>query len=268
MTSDSPSLPLLDHLVILVSQATLLGLPERLQDVLVVAPGGTHADGVTMNKLILFEDGFYIELIAFVDGKEPEHRQKHRWGHQKENSVIDWAYTFPSEDDFYPVKQRLQRAATSSRYSDPIPGGRIREDGTVLKWAVAVAQDDLGDALQPGILPFWCLDRTPRRLRVPYQEDSHQTQHPSGVRGISSITVTVPTEQLKDLAEAYSAIHDRTTSTHSWHFGVPNKEFTTNNLVSLLGSDRTTGIYVKLKGSPGGASSVELLPGVVFDIEQ
>ena len=60
------SRPNLDHIVILISHDALLTLSDHLQDHFVIAPGGTHADGLTSNKLILLPDGVYLESIAFA----------------------------------------------------------------------------------------------------------------------------------------------------------------------------------------------------------
>src|SRR5215212_11710577 len=60
----------LDHLVILVSDLELASADyQRLG--FVVTPGGEHADGLTRNALIPFEDGFYFELVSFLDPEDP-----------------------------------------------------------------------------------------------------------------------------------------------------------------------------------------------------
>jgi hypothetical protein len=248
-----------------VSHETLLDLPSRLQHVLVVAPGGTHADGVTTNKLILFQDGFYIELIAFVNGIDDDLRKKHRWGHEEENTIIDWAYTLPHEDGFAAVRHRVQKADTIFNYTEPIPGGRTREDGVVLKWAVAVARNG-DEALQPGIVPFWCLDRTARKLRVPYEENLAQTRHPCGARGISTLSVTAPEDQVNEISAVYDAIH-APLSARAWNFGVPSGSTTAKHSVSLLASSKHA-IKISLWASSDSPRSVELLPGVTFELER
>ena len=60
----------LDHLVILVRD---LGSTVRDYEGLgfTVTPGGEHADGLTRNALIPFEDGSYLELVAFLDPHDP-----------------------------------------------------------------------------------------------------------------------------------------------------------------------------------------------------
>src|SRR5919202_4462751 len=60
----------MDHLVILVRDLDrAVGGYGSLG--FEVTPGGEHADGLTRNALIPFEDGSYIELVAFVDPEDP-----------------------------------------------------------------------------------------------------------------------------------------------------------------------------------------------------
>lgn len=191
MSSAPDTLPILDHIVILVSETTLSQLPTQLADAFTVAPGGEHADGLTLNRLILLEDGVYIELIAFHDDADPERRKNHRWGQLPENTVIDWAHTLPHAEDFGRVQQRVKTADAGFTYDDPVPGGRKRPDGQVLKWAVAAARKSDGQPSARGRLPFWCLDGTPRELRVPY-ENNPETEHTSGARGIARVEIYVP----------------------------------------------------------------------------
>jgi Glyoxalase-like domain len=208
----SPPVPLLDHIVILVSHQVLNDLPDWLTRELTILTGGEHADGLTENKLVIFEDGSYIELIAFVDGVDPERRQENPWGRKLEGTIIDWAHTLSDVSAFSSVQERVRRAKVGVIYSDPIPGGRVRPDGTELKWAVAAPKAD-GSSTSPksverGEMPFWCLDRTPRRLRVPHEVTSNII-HPCGAIGVASITVSVAgLEQFVALKQAYNAIYD------------------------------------------------------------
>ncbi|RFU75702.1 hypothetical protein TARUN_6461 [Trichoderma arundinaceum] len=266
--SNTPQ-PTLDHIVILVSAKDLLELPDRLKDSFIVSPGGTHAGGQTFNKLILFEDGVYIELIAFAEGISPEERKKHRWGRQRENTIVDWAYTLPHESDFAAVQQRVKDANAGFTYKDPVPGGRTRPDGVVLKWAIGAPQDANGNETEPGFLPFWCLDRTPRSNRVPYEKDKAQTQHPSGARGVSRLRLSVAQEQLSALQGVYDAIHNVDNAARGedeWLFNSPN---TSANARHILGVASESGPKVKLafQGSVGSPSFLELLPGIVVKFE-
>jgi hypothetical protein len=68
--------PYLDHIIILVSYQELQSLPAWIPKNFTVTPGGRHADGKTENKLICFEDGSYIEFIAFINN-DPKMREGH-----------------------------------------------------------------------------------------------------------------------------------------------------------------------------------------------
>lgn len=262
-------LPTLDHLVILVSHDTLMDLSDHIQHLFIVAPGGNHADGLTSNKLVLLEDGVYIEFIAFFDDIDPDRRSKHRWGNLKENTIIDWAFTLPPDDDFGPIKQRIENIKTRFSYEEPASGGRKKNDGAILEWTVSVPTDALTNALPPGRLPFWCLDKTPRELRVPYAVEPHLTQHPSGVRGVSSLSLSVPMREISDLTEVYGAIHGHCDSVdlvnRGWPYEVPSGSTAGRHGIMLLGSAGETNITLTLSGlSPG---RIELLPGLAINIE-
>ncbi|KAJ5351534.1 hypothetical protein N7452_000508 [Penicillium brevicompactum] len=249
--------PILDHIVILVSHKALLDLSKHTEGQFTLAPGGNHADGLTTNKLILLADGVYLEFIAFFDDIDPERRRAHRWGNEKENTIIDWAFTLRSEDDFSAVQQRFKGAGTEASYTDPIPGGRTKPDGTVLKWAVCVPQIAHGKVV-PGSLPFWCLDRTPRANRVPYQVEPQLTEHPNGIQGISSVLVHVPKEESSSFKGAYDAIFGG-----AWDYQVPSASETGTHTVTL--SEGDAAVRLVFSGSKQG--QVELLPGLIFDIE-
>lgn len=47
-------------------------------------------------------------------------------------------------------------------YQPTTPGGRVRPDGTVLKWRITAPDARHGR----GVLPFFCQDVTPRGWRV------------------------------------------------------------------------------------------------------
>ncbi len=162
----------LDHVVILVSDLdaaiadyTALGFN--------VQPGGTHAEGATHNALIVFEDGSYLELIAFL-----HRRVAHRWGPWFDRGhvgFVDFAL-LPTT-----VTEVIARAhAGGVDYRGPIDSGRTRPDGAIVRWQLGTAPSR--------DLPFLCGDVTPRALRV--QEGAVRLQ-PNGVRGVASLTVLV-----------------------------------------------------------------------------
>lgn len=165
--------------------------------------------------------------------------------------MIDWALTLhaPGDDgdgdgdgeikhgaEFREIQERVEKASARADagagivYADPVRGGRVRPDGVQLRWAVASAKrknpsssaaaaalgaggdKDGWVPLEPGQLPFWCLDETPRRLRVPYEEDADQIRHPTGVVGVAEVEVAVGGESAsKEKAkerESLGAVYD------------------------------------------------------------
>lgn len=199
---------LLDHIVILVPHDILLNLPPWLSETFTVLYGGRHADGVTENKLILFQDGVYIELIAFFPGKEQG--KSHKWGQRREGHIIDWANTLLVENDLAVIRSRVESAGTEINHSDPESGGRVRHDGKELQWVISapIIQENSNepDAFVGGEAPFWCLDRTPRDLRVPYQVED-KIKHPCGALGVAGLIVAVGDAQLfEKLRGVYDAL--------------------------------------------------------------
>lgn len=198
--------PILDHIVILVPHVILTNLPSWLTDAFTVLDGGRHADGVTENKLVLLQDGVYLEIIAFVPGQE-EGRERHRWGRRSEGHIVDWANTLHSEEDLETIRSRVGAAKTGITYTSPNAGGRIRPDGTELKWIISSPVLDEGKGgFVGGEAPFWCLDRTPRDLRVPYHVGGN-ARHASGAVGVHRVTVSVRDEGLfQTLKGTYDAL--------------------------------------------------------------
>lgn len=163
----------LDHLVILVPQ--LDAAIDRYRACgFTVLPGGTHAEGATHNALVVFADGAYLELIAFLK-PAPEHR----WGtlaargHQ---GFIDMALLPDSVGTVVAAA-----AARGLAYTGPLPGGRLRPDGQRLEWQIGTPPT--------ADLPFLCGDLTPRALRVP--EEGGARQHANGATGVAALTVAV-----------------------------------------------------------------------------
>ena len=60
----------LDHLVILVRDLELASTDYESLG-FAVTPGGEHADGLTRNALVPFQDGTYLELVSFLDPEDP-----------------------------------------------------------------------------------------------------------------------------------------------------------------------------------------------------
>lgn len=162
----------LDHIVIAVSD-----LESAIADYrklgFTVYPGGTHHGGASHNALVVFADGSYFELIAYLK-PAPEVR----W----------WKLLWSAGEgfvDFALLPQDTARDAAAARergleIDGPTDGGRLRTDGVRLDWQIVRPRST--------DLPFWCGDVTPRNLRVP---EGDMRRHDNGVIGISRVVVAV-----------------------------------------------------------------------------
>ena len=162
----------LDHIVIAVDDLdrafadyTALGFT--------VIRGGEHANGITHNVLVVFQDGAYLELIAW---KRPDPGM--RWSDTFQRSgegFVDYAL-LPD-----PIEEVVAAAqARGLDIASPEPGGRNRPDGERLEWKTARS---------PGSdVPFLCGDVTPRALRV---QEGDVRIHPNGVTGVAALTIAV-----------------------------------------------------------------------------
>jgi hypothetical protein len=204
----------LDHIVILLPHKDVVHPPKWLTDYFTITPGGRHAGGQTDNKLIVFQDGSYIELIAFVDD-DPKHREGHRWGN-KQVGIIDFALITKedAEEHYKLLKDRLVKADLGVKYEPPTLGGRKREDGKVLEWKVTVPEPPA----ERGETPFFCHDVTPRGLRVPFSSGS--TSHKSGAYGVTELKIYLPKERVSDIAKAYSAMLEAKNGSEEENIGV------------------------------------------------
>lgn len=135
-----------------------------------VEPGGTHPRG-SVNALISFADGAYIEIIAF-----PVPQPDFFWWRVLQGDG-------PGPIDLALLPENLdavlaEAGAAGLGYGPPQDGGRKRPDGETLIWRTA--RPEATD------LPFFCADVTPRALRVPAAP-----LHPNGATGISGISIAV-----------------------------------------------------------------------------
>ncbi len=156
-----------------------------------VTPGGTHAGGLTKNALIPLADGTYLELLAF--NIPDTHRDL---SHSEALKTIEG--TTPMDHRFLPrgaegegfrdlalgtvgLREVVGNArAAGLEIEDPIPGRRVRPDGTEVAWLLGFPRDPE--------LPFLIEDTTNRDLRVP---GGKATRHPNDVVGLSEIVVHV-----------------------------------------------------------------------------
>ncbi|KAF3006537.1 hypothetical protein E8E13_005729 [Curvularia kusanoi] len=193
----------LDHLILFLPvdpSTSLPKVPSFFEKNFTLTPGGTHADGLTSNTLILLADGCYIELISFIDPKKDV--SSHWWasGVQK-TGWIDWCLTNSQS----PGASWKAIGGENGSHGEPINGGRKRADGVDVKWAVTFPKGEHGGQASRGRVPFFCHDITERQVRVPLSEE--KTSHPSGILGVKELTVIVQDKQsLKETEEVYAKL--------------------------------------------------------------
>lgn len=168
----------LDHLVILV-QDLEAAIADYGRLGFGVTPGGEHADGLTRNALVPFEDGSYLELVAFVDPDDP---RDNVWGWRSFLSsgggLIDHC---AASDDLRADTRRLEDLGLE--INGPDDGGRRLPDGAEIRWRSARIRQD------GRVLPFLIEDLTPRSSRVP---GGSAAVHPNGARGVSRLEIATP----------------------------------------------------------------------------
>ena len=159
----------LDHVVLVVLDLAVAVADHRARG-FTVTPGGEHAGGLTHNALVGFQDGSYLEIIAFHDLAAA--RGKHSWAPVAERGG-GWADFALSSDDL-----RRDVAALSDLVArPPEDGGRARPDGVAIAWRVARLHKPL---------PFLIQDVTARELRVP---GGDAAKHANGTTGVASIVI-------------------------------------------------------------------------------
>jgi len=170
----------LDHLVIAVAD-----LARAVEDYralgFTVNIGGRHPGRTSHNALVVFEDGAYLELIAWESPGPAE-----RWYNAHAlhgDGLIDFALV--PEDTAGTIAAAKGRGLA---LDGPLDGGRLRPDGQQVKWQTG--RQKTFD------LPFLCGDVTPRELRVPTGE---VRRHANGAAGVASVAVAV-----QDLAASLS----------------------------------------------------------------
>ncbi|MFN3674115.1 MAG: VOC family protein [Bosea sp. (in: a-proteobacteria)] len=161
----------LDHIVIAVTD---LDAAMRDYETLgfTVQAGGEHPRG-SRNALVAFEDGSYLEIIAF-GRPAPDFRWWQVLSHCG-SGLVDYALLPDNYDDAL-----WGARARGLEIEGPIDGARLRPDGVQLVWKTARAPE--------ADIPFLCADVTPRDLRVP---DGAARQHRNGVTGVAGVTTVV-----------------------------------------------------------------------------
>ena len=188
----------LDHLVVLVRDLELASAGYESLG-FAVTPGGEHADGLTRNALVPFEDGSYFELVSFLD---PEDRTDNVWG---------WRGFLPYEGliDYCAASDNLDSDASRLGslgfvVDGPDDGGRRLPDGGEIRWRSARIRQD------GRLLPFLIEDLTPRELRVP---GGPAARHPNGATGVSRLEISAP--DVRQAASSLSALADITNDTET-----------------------------------------------------
>jgi len=174
----------IDHLVIVVNDLAQSGRDYAKLGFTVVA-GGQHPVG-SHNILISFQDGSYLEIIAFY-----REALDHRWWDplQKGERFVDFCF---QTDDLRGDTRKLQDAGVA--INNPVPWSRKRPDGFELKWLLSLATSS-----HRGVAPFLIEDVTPRNERIPRQMD-----HQNKITGIEKVTVAVG--ELSTVEKWYSAL--------------------------------------------------------------
>jgi catechol 2,3-dioxygenase-like lactoylglutathione lyase family enzyme len=231
----------IDHVVILVND-----LQQTITDYtdlgFTVVPGGEQADGRSHNALIAFEDGSYLELIAFKNGTVPEDHFFHRPGDPE--GIVTYALLPDNIDST--VEEARSRGL---EMAGPRPGGRERPDGTRIEWKIAapLSHD----------MPFLCADVTPRELRVP---GGDALTHANGAAGIADLWIKV--DDLEASTARYTALlgtgPSRTTASggDSVTYIVGNTNVTLSAVSGATNSGEEGPWNIAIQGKPPLATSV------------
>lgn len=177
----------LDHVVLVVLDLASAVADHRERG-FTVTPGGEHSGGLTHNALVGFQDGSYLELIAFHDLATAH--GKHSWAPVADRGG-GWAdFALASNDLLQDVA-----ALSDLMARPPEDGGRTRPDGVALAWRVVRLH-------QP--LPFLIQDLTARDLRVP---GGDAAKHANGTTGVASIVIGA-TDPAR-VGERYALLRER-----------------------------------------------------------
>ncbi|KDQ14572.1 hypothetical protein BOTBODRAFT_32705 [Botryobasidium botryosum FD-172 SS1] len=206
---------ILDHIVHLSTPGELeKGISHFESLGFIVLRGGHHASGLTSNALVIFQDGIYLELIAYdhpiehypPDSDDRKKRESGPWAHLPPG-WIDWSHLGLDVRIGEIINERSgdnPNVPDAVRYIVPaVAGGRERIDGKVLEWVVTFP-----DPKHPrGNVPFFCQDITPREWRVP-QEPKSNIEHPRTARGIAKLHLLVPQEKFPIVKQQLTQVFD------------------------------------------------------------
>ncbi|WP_011581979.1 MULTISPECIES: VOC family protein [Chelativorans] len=146
--------------------------------------------GPSENRLIVFEDGSYIEILFLAD---PEYRKTHRLAPLLA-AGDGWGDYSLHSDALDSDKARLDAAGIPSNrpadYTKSLADGR--------PWTVALLQAGRGTGRVE--LPFIAADLTPRNIRIP----DDNIRHANTAKGIVGLSIV--TDDLPGLVPAMDAI--------------------------------------------------------------
>jgi hypothetical protein len=170
-----------------------------------VADRHDAGESETENRLICFDDGSYLEIMAF---KDPSRPSANRWWSllSKGDGWVD--YSLHTDDMDAEVRRLSEHGAPMV---GPKAAGKTRQDG--LDWKVQSLL--LGRGVTGPLLPFLIEDAGPRAVRVP-PPPSGMTQ-PDGIAGIAAITLA--TADLEKAEKSLAALFGAGTKIPTRHAG-------------------------------------------------
>ncbi|KAI0948651.1 hypothetical protein AcV7_009328 [Taiwanofungus camphoratus] len=205
----TPSTRTLDHIVHLIPPGSIEAASEQFRALgFNVLPGGTHADGLTANALIVLPDHTYLELLAFTHPTAHHTHTAHPWA-AKRPGWIDLAFlgTPGTPSIAALINARADADGSGVQYTPETRGGRRRPDGRELEWVICAPvpreRGERGDVR--GRVPFFCGDVTPRAWRVPLDPPANAA-HPNGARGVAHVRLLATEDVFPALSRQLATI--------------------------------------------------------------
>ncbi len=243
----------IDHVVVAVND-----LRQTIQDYerlgFTVTIGGDHAHRGSHNALIVFQDGSYIELIAFKH--EPPVKDNDWWDVlQLGEGLVDAAVISAG---LMEESARLREAGLD--VANPFQGGRHRPDGVEIAWRLARIATSNGVRL-----PFVIEDVTPHDLRVP---GGPLANHANGTTGIASVTFGVPSRAAG--IHAYTALFGESTGEGTFAVGdqsirIVEPGDVPDDVAGLIATRGSRPVAVALTGTNQDLS-LDLTHGAAFSV--
>ncbi|KAJ1310577.1 hypothetical protein OPQ81_007306 [Rhizoctonia solani] len=250
----APPTNILDHIVHLSPPGKLSEAVAHWKQLgFEVTSGGTHESGLSWNALVILPDGIYIELLTFK-GTLADLPESERWWAKNPPGWIAWACLGLENHIDQTIAERDKGFNSGVAYQEPREGSRKREtDGQESRWRVTIPRENHGLDL----MPFFCEDLTPRKLRAP---PANLDAHANIAVGIAHLHLKVPQAQLDQAKAQLSVVlNSQPNESGEWELVVPYGRYNPAPRLRVVGSgDGTTGIeevgfYVK-KGKEGDAT--------------